>query len=97
MAKPGPKPGYKRAPKPEQALQVPATAEGPSPIPAAAELVLSAQDRENPGKLTGEALRALAHRRGLSRSEVSRMSDEKIREQLRYMTHRQYEADDAVV
>lgn len=100
MAKPGPKPGFKRAQRVEQVQPAPAEAAEPSSI-AAPEPVdlsaLSAQDRENPMKLTGEALRTLAHRRGLSRTELSRMSDEKIREQLRFVTHRQYEADDAVV
>lgn len=47
--------------------------------------------RENPQMLAGEALRTLAHKRGLSRSEAQRLSDDKIREQLRYMTHAQYE------
>ena len=41
--------------------------------------------------LTGEPLRQLAHRRGLAKSTLTSMSDEKIREQLRYITHRQYE------
>lgn len=52
--------------------------------------ILSASDRENPDKLTGEDLRALAHRRGVSRSESASMSDDKLRMQLRYITHRQY-------
>ena len=52
---------------------------------------LSAADRENPEKLSGSDLRALARRRGLARSEVERMDDEKIRIQLRYLTHRQYD------
>ena len=55
---------------------------------------LSAADRENPAKLSGSDLRALAYRRGLAKSEVERMDDDKIRVQLRYLTHRQY--DDAV-
>lgn len=52
---------------------------------------LSAADRENPEKLSGSDLRSLAHKRGLSRSEVDRMDDDKIRMQLRYLTYRQYE------
>ena len=52
---------------------------------------LSAADRENPEKLSGSALRDLAHKRGLARSEVERMDDDKIRIQLRYLTHRQYD------
>lgn len=59
----------------------------------AQETVLSAADRENPDKLSGDALRALAHRRGLARSTLPTMSDDKIREQLRYMTYSQYESD----
>ena len=51
---------------------------------------LSAADRENPDKLTGEDLRALAHRRGVARSESETMSDDKLRMQLRYITNRQY-------
>lgn len=46
--------------------------------------------------LSGQALRDLAHRRGLAKSQLAAMSDEKIREQLRYATYRQYD-DDAVV
>lgn len=57
---------------------------------------LPAHARENPAMLSGEALRDLAHQRGLARSELASMSDEKIREQLRYATYSQYD-DDAVV
>lgn len=51
---------------------------------------LSAADRENPDKLSGEALRKLAHQRGIARSEAERMDDDKLRMQLRYIIHRQY-------
>ena len=51
---------------------------------------MSAADRENPEKLTGEALRVFAHRRGIARSEADTMSDDKLRLQLRYITYRQY-------
>lgn len=61
----------------------------------AAPVALSAADRENPEKLSGSALHELAHRRGLARSDIAKMDDEKIRTQLRYLTYRQY--DDAVV
>ena len=57
-----------------------------------AETLVSAHDRENPDKLTGDALYELAHRKGLARSDVANMSDEKIRTQLRYLTYRQYDA-----
>ena len=59
------------------------------------EQALSAADRENPEKLSGSDLRVLAHRRRLARSDIERMDDDKIRTQLRYVTHRQY--DDEVV
>lgn len=61
----------------------------------AASAALSPADRENPGKLSGEALRELAHRRGLAKSSLADMTDEKIREQLRYIVQRQYEDDPA--
>jgi hypothetical protein len=80
MGKRGPQPGFKKARAEAEA--------------SAALSSLSAADRENPDKLSGEPLRALAHRRGLARSTLADMPDEKIREQLRYITHRQY--DDAV-
>ena len=56
-----------------------------------APAVMSAADRENPQKISGEALRELAHRRGMARSEVEIMSDERIRVQMRYIVARQYE------
>lgn len=65
----------------------------PPPPPQAApseQPRMSAADLANPAKLTGEALRKLAHRNGVSRSEASTMSDEKLRLQLRYITNRQY-------
>jgi len=77
MGKRGPQPGFKKA-----------RAEADA---SAALSSLSAADRENPDKLTGQPLRELAYRRGLARSSLETMSDEKIREQLRYITHRQYE------
>ena len=55
-----------------------------------AEPVLSASGRENPMKLSGDMLRTLAHRRGMSRSELERLDDTKIRLQLHYITNRQY-------
>lgn len=58
------------------------------------ELVeLSAADRENPARLDGDALRALAYRRGLSRSAMQDMTDDKIRMQLHYVTNRQYDEE----
>ncbi len=56
--------------------------------------VVSATDRENPDKLTGSDLRALAYRRGLARSSLASMPDDKIRRELKLITYRQY--DDAV-
>jgi hypothetical protein len=71
----------------------------PGPKPKAKpepEAPASANDRENPDKLSGQALRDLAHQRGIALSTLCFMSDEKIRTQLRYITYRQYEDSDAV-
>lgn len=64
------------------------------PHPQGEAKVLSASDRENPSKLTGSDLRALAHRRGLAKSSLAAMPDDKIRRELNFITSRQY--DDAV-
>lgn len=76
-----------------QAAPPPAPKAPPAPPKAKAESTeppLSAADRENPDKLSGEALRKLAHQRGIARSEAERMDDDKLRMQLRYIIHRQY-------
>ncbi len=86
MGKRGPQPGFKAAAKAAPAV-APAAAEAAPPM--------SAQDRENPAKLSGEALKALAHRRGMARSSMADMSDEKIRVQLKYLTYRQYDPAEA--
>jgi hypothetical protein len=52
--------------------------------------VLSAAHRENPEKLSGQALKDLGHRRGLSKSAMDSMSDERIRMELRYLAYAQY-------
>lgn len=64
------------------------------PAPLFEAKALSASDRENPDKLTGSDLRALAHRRGLARSSLESMPDDKIRRELNFITNRQY--DDVV-
>jgi hypothetical protein len=56
-----------------------------------AEKPLPAYLREHPEMLTGDALRALAHKHGIARSEAAKMSDEKIRLQLKYAIYRRYE------
>ena len=61
-----------------------------SGAPAALEVALRAHERENPERLSGQALRDLGHRRGMSRSEMERMPDEKLRLQLRILTANQY-------
>lgn len=68
----------------------PATVTKAAVTQTAAVVPISAAHRENPEKLSGDALRALAHRRGLPKSDLQRMSDTKIREQLRYLAYRQY-------
>lgn len=100
MGSRGPKPGFKQARAEQAASATPApdaaTVAQPSPVePVAASAiptpVLSASDRENPDKLSGQALRDLAHRRGIAKSILPTLSDEKIRTELRYATYRQYE------
>lgn len=83
----GPKPGFKQA---REGAATPLSFIS-EPIPAA--VALSSTDLENPDKLDGEPLRELAYRRGLSRSALTDMSDEKIRRELRFITHRQYEEE----
>jgi hypothetical protein len=72
-----------------------------TPVAQALELVvpagsdtprLSATDRDNPAKVSGQELRVLAHQKGMARSLLDGMGDDKIREQLRYITQRQIEA-----
>lgn len=114
MAKPGPKPGFKRKPAQQETVapaapDVQATASTADNAPAQVQPeqvraqtaqpvqteqpAASASDRENPSKLSGQALRDLAHRRGIALSTLCFMSDEKIREQLLYINYRQYEDD----
>lgn len=61
------------------------TAMAPESVP------VRATDRDFPNRLSGDALRELAHQRGLARSSLDSMTDTKIREQLRYILQRQYE------
>lgn len=61
-----------------------AQAAGAQPQPPAEERTPArACDRENPAMLSGEELRRLAHMRGISRSESERMTDDKLRAQIR--------------
>lgn len=85
------------APQPAAASPIPDAKPTTAPVKKAraAAPEPSAADRENPDKLTGDALRALAHRRGLAKSMLPAMSDEKIRTELRYLAHRQYSDEPA--
>lgn len=56
---------------------------------------LTYEQRENPGHLNGPDLRALAHRRGIARSDAASMSDEKLRMQLQYIAYRRFEEEAA--
>lgn len=47
--------------------------------------------KNDPEKLAGAALRALAYERGIARSEAERLTDHKLREQLRYITAHRFE------
>jgi hypothetical protein len=62
---------------------------GTKPVEVPAK-VLSAIDRENPDKLSGQDLRELAYRRGLAKSSLMSMADDKIRSELKFITYRQY-------
>lgn len=90
----GPKPGFKKARQvaQEQVQQAPAVAPVSDVVcdPAAVHAMPAAY-RENPEKLGGAALKELAHKRGLSRTECERLPDVKLREQLRYLAYRQYD------
>lgn len=83
------------APAKAAAKKAPAKASAPAaaPAPAAAAVPLYASTpeevaklpqwhRDHPGKLAGEALRLLAHRMGISRSEAQASSDAKLRQQI---------------
>lgn len=90
----GPKAGFRKVAGPSATVapqRAPEQPRAPAPSPAAAPEALSSSDRINPNKLTGEALRELAYRRGIPRSTAADLSDTKIREQLRYIDARQYE------
>lgn len=56
---------------------------------------MSAADLSNPAKLTGDELKKLAHSLGMAKSELARLDDDKIRVQLKYLTHRKYETAEA--
>ena len=51
-------------------------------------LALPAHHREHPDKLVGDELRALAHRHGMAKSELAEMTEDKIRDQLKYLAYR---------
>jgi hypothetical protein len=80
----------------------PAQAERPEAVneslPAGIEAVTVEQRRALPGyarhdfaKLAGAALHSLAFEKGMARSDVASMTDDKLREQLRYLTYAEYE------
>ena len=75
---------------------VPTASADVSDVPDQAGASVPAYHREHPDKLTGQALRDLAHRKGMAKSELASMSDEKIRLQIRYIDYRR-SAEDAVV
>ena len=70
----------------------PLESQGPQGENSVAEPILTVEQRNNPAKLTGDDLRHLAHRMGLARSSLADMSDDIIREQIKYLTYRQYDA-----
>lgn len=57
--------------------------------------VVNEWQRDNPRFLSGDKLKRFANERGIPKSELATMSDEKIREQLRYVVARRYEDENA--
>lgn len=88
-------PSVTSLPPVDPATTVAATVPTPKPPKAkkAEPVLLTAADRENPAKLSGDDLKALAHQRGIAKSELATMSDDKIRMQLRYITVRRGEEE----
>jgi hypothetical protein len=63
--------------------------EGPSVVTCLEQArQMPAADRENPAKIGGEALRALAHQHGLPLSELERMDDSQVRVQMQHTIYR---------
>lgn len=87
------KPG--RPPKQVQPVSQPQAGEQVAPSLAstpAERKALHGWARNDPDMLAGEALIQLANERGMALSELRRMDDTKIREQLRYITAHHYGA-----
>jgi len=88
MGSRGPQPGFKRAR--QQGGDIPA----PSvPLDAAPARRLTYEERNNPKYLSGAVLRDFAHSRGVPRSSMESMTDEKVRAEVNFLISRQY--DDA--
>lgn len=79
MAKPGPKAGWKQPQLSQSGAETPSTPQN-----------LTYEQRSNPAMLHGDDLRHLAYRLGMAKSDLSVMDDPKIRLQLKYLIHRQY-------
>lgn len=87
----GPKPGFKQA-RAEAAAAVVASTAALAVLPVFRPYAeLSTAQRENPGLLEGNDLKALAHRWGMAKSDLATLSDVRIREQLRYITQTRME------
>ncbi len=65
-------------------------------VPETAGASVPAYHREHPDKISGQALRDLAHKKGMAKSELADMSDDKIRTQIKYIDYRRA-SDDAMV
>lgn len=79
-------------PEPAIAPILPPSPPSPAPAPSPAQdlSTLSSYDQANPEKLYGETLRHFAWQRGISRSEMTDWSDEKVRQQVNILIRRQY-------
>jgi hypothetical protein len=82
-------------PRKVQAVVDASASAAPDVVSGEAGVSMPAHHREHPDKLSGQALKDLAHRKGMARSELANMPDEKIRIQLKYIDYRRAH-DDAV-
>lgn len=87
MGKRGPQPGFKRA-REQEATPAPV-----APVEAEPTRRLTYEERNNPKYLSGQVLRDFAHSRGVPKSSMESMTDEKVRCEVNFLIARQY--DDA--
>lgn len=93
MGKRGPQPGFKRA-RADAAAAAPAPVAPVEHAQAEPGPRLTYEERNNPKYLSGQALRDFAHARGVPRSSMDSMTDDKIRCEVGFLIARQYDDPD---